>query len=93
MVVDVGDPDLPFVAEGFVISVWGTAYRCGFDPAHPDWSPPRPREMADAIDRMLERLRGRKERGLEPVFQLAPTGKEADKGRKPRAKIPKRHII
>ncbi|MDR2566468.1 MAG: hypothetical protein LBC97_10550 [Bifidobacteriaceae bacterium] len=49
--------------------------------------------MADAIDRMLERLRGRKERGLEPVFQLAPTGKEADKGRKPRAKIPKRHII
>jgi hypothetical protein len=81
VVVDVGDPDVPFRAPGSVGWVCGSAYARSFDPSKSFYRPPEPHAWAQIVTSTLERLEKRRERGLEPEFQPAPTGPEA-KGRK-----------
>jgi hypothetical protein len=85
ILLDVGDPNRPFqprAADGLVFT---HAYTAGFDPSHPEYRAPNPREATDYVDQTLARLEERRRKGLEPVFQAAPTGREAAKGRTPHA--------
>jgi hypothetical protein len=41
--------------------------------------------MTDSVEGLLARLEERRRQGVAPVFQAAPTGPEADKGRTPQA--------
>jgi hypothetical protein len=84
-VVDVGNPEWPFNAGYAAGYAFMPGYGAFYDPSNPDYVPPEPRGMADFVELVLERLGQRREKGLGPVFQAAPTGPEAAAGRRPYA--------
>jgi hypothetical protein len=83
IVVDVGDPDQPFNAPLFAGWVCGAAYITSYDESNFHFKPENPREMTEAVEWILGRLEERRVAGKEPVFQPAPTGREAAGGKRP----------
>ncbi|MDR1186605.1 MAG: hypothetical protein LBK95_04000 [Bifidobacteriaceae bacterium] len=81
IVVDVGDPRRPFDVTIFPGRVVMAAYAFCFDESRASYRPPEPDAMGRDVVRMLAQLEKRREEGLMPEFQPAPTGPEA-KGRK-----------
>lgn len=82
-VLDVGVPTMPIPALAKGASGWGNAYMSCFDETHFAYRPPDPGALRWQVERVLGGLESHREKGLEQVFQPAPTGPEAAGDKKP----------